>query len=330
MRKTIYLASSGEFKRKDNTLYFETKKGRKYIPIQDTQDIMVFGEVTINKKLLDFLSQNGIPVHFFNYYGYYSGTFYPREHLNSGHLVLMQAQHYIEQASRLEIAKSFVRGGMENMAKVLSYYARRGTELSDVTKGIEEMMKQTGKMDDVDALMGIEGNAREYYYRAFDAIVDDPEFAFESRTKRPPRNRINALISFGNSMVYTTVLSEIYKTHLDPRIGFLHTTNFRRFSLNLDVAEIFKPLIVDRLIFTLLNKKMISSKDFQDETGGIMLKDKGRITFLTQFDQKMKTTVKYPSLQREVSYKRLIRLELYKLEKHLLGEAKYKPFIASW
>lgn len=89
--------------------------------------------------------------------------------------------------------------------------------------------------------MAVEGNAREIYYSAFDIIVDNEDFAFAKRTRRPPQNRLNALISFGNSLLYVTVLGEIYRTHLDPRIGFLHATNFRRFSLNLDVAEIFKP-----------------------------------------------------------------------------------------
>jgi len=330
MKKTIYLSSSGELKRKENTLFFETKSGRKYIPIQDTQEIMIFGEVTINKKLLDFISQNGIPMHFFNYYGYYSGTFYPREHLSSGHMILMQAQHYMDQDKRIGLAREFVRGGVANILKVLQYYSRREVELSDLMDNIEALGGKMGSAQDTDQLMGLEGNVREYYYKAFDRITGDPEFAFESRTRRPPRNRINALISFGNSMVYTAALSEIYKTHLDPRIGFLHTANFRRFSLNLDVAEIFKPIIADRLIFTLINKKMISPKDFEEGTGGVALKEKGRNTYLQQFDERMKTTVKYPSLNREVSYRRLIRLELYKIEKHLLGEGKYEPFVAAW
>lgn len=330
MKKTIFLASSGELKRQENTLFFETEKGRKYIPIQDTQEIMIFGEVTINKKLLDFISQNGIPLHFFNYYGYYSGTFYPREHLNSGHLILMQCQHYMDQAKRMELAIGFIRGAIENILKVLQYYQRREVELSDIIGSIESLGQKIGEAQDTDQLMGFEGNVREYYYKAFDKIIGDPEFAFESRTRRPPRNRLNALISFANSMIYTTALSEIYKTHLDPRIGFLHAANFRRFSLNLDVAEIFKPIIADRLIFTVLNKKMISPNDFEEGTEGVALKEKGRNIFLQQFDERMKTTVKYPSLNKEVSYRMLIRLELYKIEKHLLGENKYEPFVAYW
>ena len=119
---------------------------------------------------------------------------------------------------------------------------------------------------------------RETYYRAFDGILSNPDFIFDKRSRRPPKNNLNTLISFGNSILYTVVLSEIYKTHMDPRIGFLHATNFRRFSLNLDVAEIFKPIIIDRLIFTMVGTGMVTGKDFETESGGIILKDKSTKT----------------------------------------------------
>lgn len=153
---------------------------------------------------------------------------------------------------------------------------------------------------------------------------------FEKRTRRPPQNYINTLISLGNSILYTTVLSEIYRTHLDPRIGYLHTTNWRRFTLNLDIAEVFKPIIVDRAILTVVNDGRVKANDFVKESGGVFLKDTGRKTFVAEIMQKLQTTVKYRGLGRPVSYRRLIRMELYKLEKYLLGEKEYTPFVASW
>lgn len=136
--------------------------------------------------------------------------------------------------------------------------------------------------------------------------------------------------SFGNSLLYTTVLSEIYKTHLDPRIGYLHTTNFRRFTLNLDVSEVFKPIIVDRIIFYLLNKGIIKPKDFDRRLGGLYLKESGRRSFVEKFEERLSTTVKYRKIGKKVSYRRLIRLELYKIEKYLIGEEEYKPFVSEW
>lgn len=126
------------------------------------------------------------------------------------------------------------------------------------------------------------------------------------------------------------MLSEIYQTHLDPRIGFLHTTNFRRFSLNLDVAEIFKPILVDRTIFTLLGRKQLNKSDFMKESGGIWLSEKGKRTFLAEWENRLATTIKHRDLSRNVSYRRLIRMELYKLEKHLMEEKTYEPFAATW
>lgn len=100
MKKSIYIFSDGEIKRKDNTLYFETEDGRKYIPVENTQEILIFGEVTINKRLLEFLTESEIIMHFFNYYGYYVGSFYPREHLNSGYMILKQAEHYLDHKKK--------------------------------------------------------------------------------------------------------------------------------------------------------------------------------------------------------------------------------------
>lgn len=180
---------------------------------------------------------------------------------------------------------------------------------------------------DVDQLMALEGNAREVYYSCFDEIIKTDDFIFDSRTKRPPENELNTLISFGNSLLYTTVLSEIYKTHLDPRIGYLHTTNSRRFTLNLDIAEIFKPIIVDRLIFTLINRRQIKPSDFHQITGGISMKENAKKVFVQSFEDRLKDTIQHKQLKRQVSYRSLIRMEAYKVEKHILEDEEYEPFI---
>ena len=130
--------------------------------------------------------------------------------------------------------------------------------------------------------------------------------------------------------MYTTCLSEIYKTHLDPRIGFLHATNFRKFTLNLDVAEVFKPIIVDRVIFTLLGRNIIKDEDFEKTTGGLLMKEKAKKDFVQEFENKLRTTIKHRKLGRNVSYRSLIRMELYKLQKHLMSEENYQAFVARW
>lgn len=330
MKRPIYIFSSGDLKRKDNTIFFENERGKKYIPVENTSQIYVFGDVNINKRFLEFLTQSEIVIHFFNRYDYYVGTFYPREHLNSGYMILKQAEHYLITYKRLRIAKEFVRGASRNIQQVLKYYKNRGKDLENIQKKIESLEIEIDKCSNIEELMAIEGNTREYYYKSFDDIIQKPEFRFNKRTRRPPRNNINTLISFGNSMIYTIILAEVYKTQLDPRIGYLHATNFRRFTLNLDISEIFKPIIVDRVIFTLISRNMITEDDFEKMTNGIILKEKAKQTFILELENKLRSTFKHRRLGRHVSYRRLIRLELYKLQKHLLGERQYKAFIAKW
>lgn len=342
MKKTLYLISSGRLRRRQNTLVLELMASqtanagkhpqRKYFPVERIGEIHAFGELELNKRLLEFLNQNGILLHFYNRYGYYVGTFYPREHYNSGYLVLKQAEHYMTPEKRLDLARRFVRGGLQNLLQVIRYYQNRGVNdgLQAISDAIKGHMKRLDVLISVEQLMQAEGQAREAYYHAFDLILQNDDFAFKGRSRRPPANRINALISFGNSLLYTTTLSEIYKTRLDPRIGFLHATNFRRFSLNLDIAETFKPILVDRLILSLIQRGQIKAKDFKTELEGLYLSKHGKRKFLEEWERRLSTTIYHRGLRRNVSYRTLIRLELYKLEKHLIGEKEYEPFRSRW
>ncbi|WP_027357217.1 type I-B CRISPR-associated endonuclease Cas1b [Desulfofundulus thermocisternus] len=331
MQKTLYLFASGRLKRKDNTICVESEEGTKYFPVTSLRDIVVFGEVDLNKKLLEFLQENEIVLHFFGHYGNYVGSFYPREHYNSGYIILRQAEHYLDPGLRLNLARKFVEGALSNILQVLRYYQNRGKELSAYIEAIaslaEERLPFCGSVEE---LMAIEGNARGYYYDSFNIILEGAPFVIKGRSKRPPADPLNALISFGNSLVYTRVLTEIYKTHLDPRIGYLHATNFRRFTLNLDVAEIFKPIFADRVLFTLVGKKMIGPGDFERHGAAVLLKEAGRRLYVKELEDKLQTTFHHRRLKRNVSYQTLIRLELYKLEKHLMGEETYEPFVSRW
>jgi len=330
MKRTIYIFSPGEIKRKGNTLCLVKADGtKKYMPVSEVSSLMIFGETTFNKKLLEFLSSNEITLHIFNYYGYYVGSFYPRTHYNSGYMTLKQCEHYLNHAKRLALARKFVEGSLKNMLKNVSYYNNRKGGLNSIIDFLKETLSKLEQACSVEELMAIEGQAKEQYYTSFNTIIDDAEYHYEKRERRPPKGRLNTLLSFGNSLLYVTVLGEIYKTHLDPRIGFLHTTNYRKFSLNLDVAEVFKPIIVDRIIFTIVNKRMLSSSCFLEELGGLYLNENGRRVFIEQYENKLKQTISYAKKMR-ASYQRIIRLELYKLEKHFIGEKGYEPFIAQW
>ncbi|WP_028843126.1 type I-B CRISPR-associated endonuclease Cas1b [Thermodesulfobacterium thermophilum] len=326
MMRNYYIFSNGRLRRKDNTIYIENEQGdKKAIPIEDVDTIHVFGEVDLNTKLLNFLCQHGKTVHFYNYYGFYSGSLMPRDRNVSGHLLVKQVEHYLDQERRFYLAFSFVEGAIFHMLRNLREYKN--------TEGFQEKIKKelTNAVEakNISELMGCEGRARDVYYEAFNTILKS-DFSMEKREKRPPTNPVNALISFANSMIYTTVLNEIYHTQLNPTISYLHEPGHRRYSLSLDIAEIFKPLIADPIIFKLINNNMLRLDDFEEDVNYCYLNDSGRKKFIKEFDQKLTTTIKHRKMKRKVSYRSLIRIECYKLIKHLIGDEVYKPFKAWW
>lgn len=330
MHNSYYIFSSGELKRKDSTLQLIKQNGeKKNIPIERVYDIYIFGEITINTHLINFLSKTGVCMHFFNYYNFYSGSFYPREKLVSGDLLVHQVSHYSDYAKRIVLAKKFVEGASENILRNLRYYNARGRELQNEIDIISKLKNSLDKYNSISEIMGVEGNIHRVYYKSWNKIIKR-EIDFEKRVKRPPDNMINSLISFLNSVIYTNVLSEIYKTQLNPTISYLHEPSVKRFSLSLDIAEIFKPLIVDRFIFYLLNKNIISESDFDRDTNYLRLKENSLQKIMTEFDKRLSTTIKHRVLNRDVSYKHLMRLELYKIIKHLFSEKEYSPFKIWW
>ncbi len=324
--ETVYVFSSGVLRRKDNSLVLETDEGKKYIPVENISDIRIFGEITLNKRLLEFVTQKGIPLHFYNHDGYYVGTYYPRQTTQTGITFVKQVEHYLDSNKRVFLAKKFVFGAITNMIGVLRYYLFREVDLDKEIEKLKHLRDRLDKVDNIPEIMGIEGNARETYYPCFNKIIKDKDFHIQRRTKRPPDNYINTLISYGNSIVYTEVLTQIFRTHLDPRVGYLHESNQRRFSLNLDIAEVFKPVIVDRVIFRVVNKGQISKKHFSAIAGGLKLNERGKKVFTKELQSMLKNTVYHSKMKRNVSYSTLIRLEVYKIEKHILGMELYKPY----
>ena len=319
-RKNYYIVSDGKLIRRENTLYFENENEKKPLPINSIYSIYALGSLTITSKAISMLASEGICIHFFNRYGFYIGSFYPRETLISGDILVKQVEHYLDKDKRLYLAKAFVKGSIKNMSRVLSSYK--------VDANFDEVLDKLDGAKSINEVRGCEALARQIYYSYFDDILKN--FKFEARSKRPPKNEINAMISFGNSLLYATVLSEIYHTQLNPSVSYLHEPSERRFSLALDIAEIFKPFIVDRTIFYIINKGIMKDDDFKKDLDGVILNDKGKKKFIKAYNERLESTIKHRSLNRYVSYQRLIRLECYKIIKHLLGVEKYNPFIIWW
>ncbi|MFN4084206.1 MAG: type I-B CRISPR-associated endonuclease Cas1b [Bacteroidia bacterium] len=334
MKKTYYLFNPGRLSRKDNTLRFTPFNENgveglpKFIPVEGISDIYCFGNLDVNSALLNFLGKCNISIHFFDYYEHYTGSFMPKDYLLAGKMQIEQTKHYLNKKKRIEIAQLIIDGAAFNMLKNLRYYNNRNRDIGFQIEQIEIYSRNIFKATETDELMGIEGNIRMAYYSAFENIISD--FEMGNRTKQPPSNEVNTLISFGNMLCYTLCLGNIYHTQLNPTISFLHEPGYRRYSLALDIAEIFKPILTDRVIFRVLNKKEIKASDFDKKINSCLLKDAGKKTFLKVYDEKLNETINHRILKRHVSYKHLVKLECYKLSKHILGIETYRPFKIWW
>lgn len=342
----LYLTRPGRLKRKDNTLQFmifesaenqfitddETPLNedkatvtKRNLPVEVVDAVYLFNEVRLNTKLLNFMAQKKIPIHIFNYWGHHSGTFLPHAAQYSGDLVIEQATAYKDIDRRMIICRAITDSKLHNQLSVLQYYGRRKKGLNEAICAVKELKTAAQFAETPAQLMGFEGLAGRQYYSVWHLWLREVEKDF-TRKYRPPDNPVNALISFFNSLLYTACVSELYRTALYPGISYIHAPQSRRFSLALDLVEPFKPLMVDRLIFRLFSRGDISAKEFQAHGNGILLTDSGRQKILKIWDKQLRTTVSYPALKRSVSYRQLLRLDCYKLIKHLLEKQEYSPY----
>jgi len=334
MKKTYYLFNPGRLQRRDNTLKFTpydeegNEEKPRFLPVENVDELYCFGNLDANSALYNFLGRQQIPIHFFDYYENYTGSFMPRDSLLSGKVLLAQTYFHKNKKKRIDLAQRILTGAAFNMVKNLRYYDNRGKDLSEIILSIEILAEKILQTTAIDELMGTEGNIRRNYYEAFNLILKN--FEMGCRSYRPPLNEVNALISFGNMMCYSQCLRAIHQTQLNPLISFLHQPGERRFSLSLDLAEIFKPILVDRVIFKVVNKREIQPNDFETSLNSVTLKPNGKKKFVKAFETRLGETIKHRTLNRNVSYKHLIKLECYKLVKHILEMEEYKPFKVYW
>jgi len=323
MGRNYYIFKEGRIKRSQNTIFIETKDGKRPLPIHDIDQIFVFGEMDLNTSFLHFIGKNKIVIHFFNYYGYYTGSFIPREGNISGILTVKQVEHYLDHNRRIYLAKKFVESAFHNMKR--NFEKREGFD-EEIEK-MKELAKDISNCTTINELMSLEAHIKKINYKC---IEKDTNWEFERRSIRPPHNPLNAMISFGNSLVYAHILKEIYETPLNPTISYLHEPFERRYSLALDIAEIFKPILCDRLVLKLINLNIIKEEHFERSLNFVYLKEEGRKIFVKHFDDLLEERILHRKLKRKIRYKSLIKLELYKLVKHFLGEKHYNPLKVWW
>ncbi len=326
--RSVQIISDGILRQRDYTLLLETENGSMNIPSKNTECINIFSNVVFDSSFFKTAASHGIGVNLFDQHGHLLGRFLPHSPLNSLPLTLEQISAYTNKAKRMALARSFVLGSLHNLRLNIRYYhkSRPASCYTTSLEIIRDLERQIKCCEEYQALLLLEAKVRAAYFRCFDSFLAGSGFRFDRRSRQPPENEVNALLSFGNTILYSYLATEISKTALDVRIGFLHATNRRLESLNLDLAELFKPLIVDRTVFKLINRKQLQpERHFERlDGGGVYLSAEGKRVFLEAFHEKLYARVTDHSVVQ--SYAQLMTEEVRKLIRYFRSGEEYIPF----
>jgi len=299
-----------------------------YLPVEVVDFLNIYSNVTFSSDFFKFAKEKEIIITFYDKFGRYSGVFLPPYLNRSSKTLISQVSIFLNEEKRLSIAKLITEASCHNIRSNVRYYNKylKDGRLYKSLKEFDEFILKIEKCESLENLFLIEAQGKEEYFSRFNIFLKDDSFDFENRNRRPPKDPINALISFGNTILYQIIAREIYKTGLDIRISFMHSPNKRNESLNLDIADIFKPIIIDRVIFTMINKKIINEKTHfeSSENNGVYLNKEGKKIFLKYIDEKMYSKITVDNIS--VTYLGLIRREILNLLKYVEKDEPYKPF----
>ncbi len=316
MQLSLFITSHGKLTRDRNSILFVNEDGKKAVPIAQVSDIHIFGKVSISSGTIDLFSEHNIPIHFYNQYGYHISSLLPKDHYISGKVLLAQAEAVLDREKRSEVVVAILEATRRNMIHVLKHYSEKDESIQQAIAKLEET---TIPRTSVETLLGIEANLWKKYYSCITPIC--PALPFERRSFRPPENEMNSLISLANTMLYNSVLTQIQQTYLSPALSFLHESTDRRFSLSLDIAEYYKPLI-HQMIFKLVNTKQVTQNSFET---GFRLKQKAFSKFASSYQQKLDEVHTYG--KKKATLRSVIRYDLHRLVKSILGDREFKPYI---
>ena len=308
------------------------------IPLIHLGQVVLCGNISVTTPVMQTLLNEGIPVVYQSAYGRYQGTLTPQVSRNS---LLRVAQHRIADDSEkcLALSKAFVHGKLTNMRMMLQRRKWRnetsapnpetdqiqtGNGYPDILSsidGLAAMRRKIPKAGGLPELLGIEGNASAAYFQSFSAMLKPAMgFNFERRSRRPPADPTNALLSFAYSLLTADLISAIQLVGLDPYVGFFHQQNYGRPCLALDLMEEFRPIIADSVVITLINKRQIKPDDFTQSHGGWFLKDTARKRFYGAYEGRKNETITHPVFKYKIDFRRAIELQVRLLAKCLMGE----------
>ena len=347
----LYVDESGCTLKKTGERILVVKEGEtiRDIPLIHLGQVVLCGNISVTTPVMQTLLNEGIPLVYLSAYGRYQGTLTPQISRNS---LLRVAQHRVADDPErcLALAKAFVHGKIANMRTMLQRRKWRNrtpnnenpdsalqtneietgdghTDISSSIDGITAMRQKIPKAEGLPELLGIEGNASAAYFQSFSAMLKPAlGFSFERRTRRPPKDPTNALLSFAYSLLTADLISAIQTVGLDPYVGFFHQQNYGRPCLALDLMEEFRPIIADSVVITLINKRQIKPDDFTQSHGGWFLNDAARKRFYAAYEGRKNETITHPVFKYKIDFRRAIELQVRLLAKYLMGEIEtYTP-----
>lgn len=331
MKKRIYLYSSGNLLRRENNLCFETKDNLIYLPIFQIECINIFNHVNISKNTIILLSRFNIIINFFDYHGNYCGSYYPYIP-TYGIYIEKQVLYLHDLVKKLCLGKEIISTSMNNMLSVIKYYHKKRKNLGTQITKLENIaleFKNTSFSQN-DQMMIYEAKFKSTYYSCFSSIVLNNFFTFDKRSTRPPRNAINALMSYGYNLLYTMISNSIHRSRLQISLPIIHGDTRNQEGLQYDIADIFKPIIIDRLIFRLINKNQILPIHFDIYTDKVYLNKLGIEVFIENYEKLLSKTIYIYESKRNLTYRNIISMEVHKISNHIIENKQYKGFRMKW
>lgn len=329
----LYLVEQGATLRKQADTFLVTKNSQdlQTIPASKVGQVVIFGNVNITTPAIHYLLRNGIDCVFCSSVGRYHGRLFSTES-KFGLLRRSQLEVVDDDRIKLSVATQFIRGKLTNQRTFLQRYQRKEGD-ADLKIAVETLEDALGKLDllvDIDSLQGVEGHTGAAYFAAFRRLLKQ-DLGFAGRVKRPPRDPVNSLLSLGYTLLVYDAQSAIRTVGLDPFIGFLHSTEYSKPSLALDLIEEFRTIIVDSTVLRLINNNVLKSDDFSRRTdieGTVLLTQEALKTFIQYYEERLLTEIIHPESNTKVNYRRCLELQARQIVRVVTGRSdEYRPFL---
>ncbi len=326
---TVYISTNDAFIGKtDERLRVRAQKETLLdVPLIKVDGVVVLGRATVSPAALVELLERKIPLSFMTSTGRFLGRLEPE--LNKNIFVRSaQWQAAGETLQSIHVVQSFIRGKLKNYRTMLLRAQREG--ISGLEAGIarlEQAIQPINQTSIIDALRGLEGAGSATYFTHFSRLIRNGDFSFKTRVRRPPTDPVNALLSFGYTLLLHDIQGAINIVGFDPYLGYLHTQRYGRPSLALDLMEEFRPLVVDAMVLSALNRKALAPDDFASEpvSHAVSLTEEGWRKFLRLYEQKKQSKFKHPVMGRQCTYQEAFEIQTRLLAKYLMGETELYP-----